>query len=30
MNRSAGIVRFPDSDVPSAALGTAAGYGMTF
>jgi hypothetical protein len=29
MNRSAGIARFPDSDVPSVALGAAAGYGMT-
>jgi hypothetical protein len=29
MNRPAGIVRFPDSDVPSTALGAAAGYGMT-
>jgi hypothetical protein len=29
MNRSARIARFLDSDVPSPALGAAAGYGMT-
>jgi hypothetical protein len=29
MIRSAGIARFPDSDVHRTALGAAAGYGMT-